>query len=118
MLGPGHDGQVLQPEGAPASAMTKAQKAQLLKLIEARLGILNPRDLEFAMAAVRRNLDQTWFAWFGPTNDAGSAYFRVSGPTLVLEFSPQGLGGDPANHLHNMYRDPTNEYGAAWTKTP
>ena len=115
VLGPGHDGQKLQPEGLPGSAMTEKQKAQLVALIEARLGIINAAHLAPAMAAVRRGLDQTYFAWFGPTPDAGSAYFRVTGPTLVLEFSPQSLGGDAANHLHNMYRDPTNEYGAAWT---
>jgi hypothetical protein len=115
VLGPGHDGQRLQSEGLPGSAMTPAQKAQLVALIRARLGILNDETLASAMIPIRRDLDQTYFAWFGPTGDAGSAYFRVTGPTLVLEFSPQGLGGDPANHLHNMYRDPTNEYGAAWT---
>ena len=27
------------------------------------------------------------------------------------------MGGDPSNHLHNMYRDPTNDYGAAWGPT-
>ena len=115
VLGPGHDGQKLQPEGLPGSAMTAQQKAQLVALIEARLGIINAAHLAPVMAAARRDIDKTYFAWFGPTGDAGSAYFRVTGPTLVLEFSPQSLGGDAANHLHNMYRDPTNEYGAAWT---
>jgi hypothetical protein len=115
VLGPGHDGQMMPPEGLPGSAMTPAQKSQLVALIQARLGILNDETLASAMTPIRRDLDQTYFAWFGPAGDAGSAYFRVTGPTLVLEFSPQGLGGDPANHLHNMYRDPTNEYGAAWT---
>jgi hypothetical protein len=114
VLGPGHDGQKLQPEGLPGSAMTAAQKAQLVALIEARLDIINAAHRSPVMAAVRRDLDQTYFAWFGPTTDAGSVYFRVTGPTLVLEFSPQSLGGDAGNHLHNMYRDPTNEYGAAW----
>jgi hypothetical protein len=115
VLGPGHDGQMMPPEGLPGSAMTPAQKAQLVALIQARLGILNDQTLASVMAPIRRDLDQTYFAWFGPAGDAGSAYFRVTGPTVILEFSPQGLGGDPANHLHNMYRDPTNEYGAAWT---
>jgi hypothetical protein len=115
VLGPGEDGRTMMPEGLPGSAMTAAQKAQLLALIQARLGILNDETLASTLAPIRKNLDQTWFAWYGPTADAGSAYFRVSAPTLVLEFSPQGTFGDPANHLHNMYRDPTNDYGAAWT---
>jgi hypothetical protein len=39
------------------------------------------------------------------------AYYRIQGPTLVIEYAPQTLGGDPTNHIHTMYRDPTNDYG-------
>ena len=115
VLGPGQDGKTLQPEGLPGSEMTLSQKTQFLALIKARLGILNDDDLAGKMAAVQENLDKTYFAWYGPMAEAGASYFRVNGPTVLLEFSPQALGGDPPNHLHNMYRDPTNEYGAAWT---
>ena len=44
----------------------------------------------------------------------GAAYFRITGPNLILEYAPQDLDGDPTDHAHNMYRDPTNDYGAAW----
>ena len=94
--------------------LTDDQRRLLLALIEARLGMLNADDLAATMAPIEANLDATAFAWFGP-EDAASAYWRIVGPTLTLEFSPQEMGGDPANHLHNMYRDPTNDYGAAWT---
>ena len=114
VLGPGHDGQKLQPEGLAGADMTEAQKVLLVKLIESRLNIINADDFEATMAPVRKSLNQTWFAWYGG-GDAASAYFRVTNPTMVLEFSPQGLGGDYSDHLHNMYRDPTNDYGAAWT---
>ena len=40
---------------------------------------------------------------------------RVTGPTVSIEFSPQANDGDATNHAHNMYRDPSNEYGAGWT---
>jgi Protein of unknown function (DUF3500) len=115
VLGPGHDGQILQGEGLPGSEMTDAQKAQLLAVIEARLGILNADDLEVAMADVRKNLSQTWFAWYGPTTELGGGYFRVTGPTVLIEYAPQDMDGDATDHADNMYRDPTNEYGAAWT---
>ena len=113
VLGPGHDGQKLQPEGLPASEMTEAQKALLFSLIEARMDILNADDLAVTLAPVKASLNQTWFAWYGPTS-ADRAYFRVTNPKMILEFSPQDLGGDDTNHVHNMYRDPTNEYGAGW----
>jgi Protein of unknown function (DUF3500) len=115
VLGPGHDGQILQGEGLPGSEMTDAQKAQLLAVIEARLGILNADDLAVTMADVRKNLNRTWFAWYGPTTEIGGAYFRVTGPTVLIEYAPQDMDGDATDHAHNMYRDPTNEYGAAWT---
>ncbi|WP_425144946.1 DUF3500 domain-containing protein [Deinococcus sp.] len=116
VLGPGKDGKTLQPEGLPASAMTAAQETQFLALIKDRLGILNDNDLAAKMTSVTQNIDKTYFAWYGPATAAGVSYYRVTGPTVLIEFSPQQLGGDPSNHLHNMYRDPTNDYGAAWTK--
>ncbi len=114
VLGPGHDGQTLQPEGLPASEMTADQKARLLSLIEARIGIVNPAESALTMAEIRKGIDQTWLAWFGPA-DAGQAYFRIVGPSLILEFSPQDTK-TPSNHYHNMYRNPGNEYGAGWVK--
>ncbi|GGR17889.1 DUF3500 domain-containing protein [Deinococcus ruber] len=116
VLGPGKDGKTLQPEGLPASGMTTAQKTQFLALIRDRLGILNADDLAAKMTTITQNLDKTYFAWYGPSTAAGVSYYRVTGPTVLIEFSPQQLGGDPSNHLHNMYRDPTNDYGVAWIK--
>jgi len=116
VLGPGHDGQILQPEGLPASAMTPPQREQFLRLIEARLDFLNPDDLAPQMAAIRATLDKTYFGWWGATTPLGAAYYRITGPRVLIEFSPQDMDGDATNHAHNMFRDPTNEYGSAWTK--
>jgi hypothetical protein len=116
VLGPGQDGKTLQPEGLPGSALSAAQKTQFLALIKDRLGALNADDLAPKLAAIQKNLNQTYFAWYGPTTAGSVAYYRVTGPTVVIEFSPQSMGGDPTNHIHSMYRDPTNDYGAAWTK--
>jgi hypothetical protein len=33
---------------------------------------------------------------------------------VVLEYAPQDQDGDNTDHAHNMYRDPQNDYGAAW----
>lgn len=57
--------------------------------------------------------------WSGPITHQpgrnGSSYYRIQGPRLLIEFSPQGVGGDPTLHVHTVYRDPTNEYGIAYT---
>ena len=68
------------------------------------------------MAEIKANLAETWFAWSGPTTAGSAAYFRIQGPTVFIEFAPQRLGGDPTNHIHTIYRDPTNDYGSKWSK--
>ena len=58
----------------------------------------------------------TSFAWRGPYDPGSDASYHLYGPNLIIEFAGQDLGGDPAEHLHSIYRDPTNEYGAQWEK--
>ena len=63
------------------------------------------------MTEIKANLADTWFVWSGPTTPGNATYFRIQGPTVVIEYAPQQLGGTAVNHIHSMYRDPTNEYG-------
>ena len=114
LLGPGTFGTVVAPEGLPGRDMTEEQQALLVALIETRLGFMNADDFAAKMQAVRAGLNDTYFGWWGPQGRLGEAYVRVTGPELVLEYAPQELGGDPTDHAHNMYRDPTNDYGIKW----
>ncbi len=116
VLGPGKDGMVLAPEGIQASALTAAQQALLLQLIADRVEILNLEDAALRMAEIKATLADTYFAWSGPTTAGSAAYYRVTGPTLAIEYSPQSLGEAATNHTHAMYRDPTNDYGKALIK--
>lgn len=109
VLGPGHDGQVIQPEGIRASALTAAQQAALLELIREWAGITTDAFADPRMAELKANLPQTYFAWSGPITNGSAAYFRIQGPTLVIEYAPQR---DSIDHIHTIYRDPTNDYGA------
>ena len=109
VLGPGHDGQVIQPEGVRASALTAAQQAALLELIREWAGITTDAFADPRMAELKANLPQTYFAWSGPITNGSAAYFRIQGPTLVIEYAPQR---DSIDHIHTIYRDPTNDYGA------
>lgn len=113
VLGPGKDGRTLQPEGIAASSLSATQQAALLDLIAERVGILNDEDASAKLSQVKANLDKTYFAWAGPTAAGSAAYFRVTGPTILIEYSPQSMGGDATNHTHSMLRDPTGDYGAA-----
>jgi hypothetical protein len=119
VLGPGHDGEVIAPEGVKGSALDVRQRAMLLDLIGEWAGIVSAAYAGERMAALKAGLDDTYFAWSGPQTHApgrnGSAYYRIQGPRLIIEFSPQGVGGDPTMHVHTVYRDPGDGYGRAFT---
>jgi hypothetical protein len=112
VLGPTQDGKTIQPEGIKASALTPKQQEMLLDLAKEWAGIVTDGYAEPRMAELRANLPQTWFAWSGPTTNGSAAYFRIQGPTLVIEYAPQGS----VDHIHTIYRDPTNDYGAKFAK--
>ena len=112
VLGPGEDGRVLEPEGLPASEMTADQQALLLNLIRQWVGIVNDETAEARMAEIQDGLDETYFAWSGPTTNGELIYYRITGPTLHIEFAHEAApppGG--ILHIHTIYRDPTREYG-------
>jgi hypothetical protein len=111
VLGPGQDGKTIQPEGLKCSVMNAAQQAMLVDLIGEWAGIVNDQAAAVRMAEIKSNLTATWFAWSGPITNGTPAYYRIQGPTLVIEYAPQPLGGDPTMHIHTIYRDPTNDYG-------
>jgi hypothetical protein len=111
VLGPGQDGRVIAPEGLRASALSPAQQTALLEIIREWAGIVTDAFAEPRMAEIRANLAQTYFAWSGPTTAGSVAYFRIQGPTLVIEYAPQGS----VDHIHTIYRDPTNDYGSKFS---
>lgn len=115
VLGPGQDGKTIEPEGVKASTMNEHQRAMLLDVISEWSGIIHESAAQARMAEIKAGLDETWFAWSGPTTAVPgrniTAYYRIQGPNLVIEYAPQTLGGDPSMNVHTMYRDPTNDYG-------
>jgi hypothetical protein len=111
VLGPGQDCKTIQSEGLAGSAMTSTQQAAFLKLINHYGGLANDEDAASREKQLKSDLARTYFAWYGPTATGSAAYFRVTGPHIVFEYSPQSMGGDATNHIHGVYRDPTNDYG-------
>jgi len=112
VLGPGQDGRTIQPEGIRASALAVPQQTMLLDLVREWVGIVNDALAEPRMAEITASLRDTYFAWSGPTTNGSAAYFRVQGPTLVIEYAPQ----NSVDHIHTIYRDPTNDYGAKFAR--
>jgi len=48
---------------------------------------------------------------------AATAFLNsLSAEQRTQVYSPQSVGGDPTKHIHTIYRDPTDNYGAKWLK--
>lgn len=63
------------------------------------------------LAEIEAGLAEAHFAWHGPADGSGAIYYRIQGPTLLIEFSTQDALGAAGGHYHSIYRNPTNEYG-------
>jgi hypothetical protein len=114
VLGPGQDGRMIAPEGLKGDQLTPAQRTALLDLLGEWVRLVHADAAAARMAEAEAGLADTYFAWRGPTAPGSAAYFRIHGPTVFIEFAPQAMGGSPLNHIHTIYRDPSNDYGRKW----
>jgi len=112
VLGPGQDGKTIQPEGIRASSLTPAQQTMLWDIVREWSGIMADAFAEPRLTEITSHLNDTYFAWSGPTTNGSVIYYRIQGPTLVIEYAPQ----KSVDHIHTIYRDPTNDYGAKIAK--
>ena len=111
--GAGRDGVIPPPEGSRAGAWAAPHRRQLIDLIGLWVGIMPPAAAQRRLAEIEAELAEVRFAWYGPADGSGAIYYRIQGPTLLIEFSTQGALGAAGGHYHSIYRNPTNEYGRA-----
>ena len=59
--------------------------------------------------AIRKaGMDTVRLAWLGPTAKGEKHYYRVQGPTFLIEYDcTQGNG----NHIHSVWRDFKGDFG-------
>jgi hypothetical protein len=110
ILGPGRAADGLgAPQGLPWSAMQPDQRLMLWRLIEE---YVNNRKRDFAeqeLARIRdKGLDGVHFAWAGSTERGHGHYYRVHGPTFVIEYDNTQ---NDANHVHTVFRDLERDFG-------
>jgi hypothetical protein len=109
--GPGNDNHVPEPLGVSCATFDEAQKKKMLSLISHWVNDMPPEHADRRMEQIADELDEMRFTWNGPIEAISDVSYAIQGPSLIIEFACQDLGGNPLNHLHTMYRDPTNEYG-------
>jgi Protein of unknown function (DUF3500) len=112
LLGPGQDGKEIEPAGIKGADLDEKQQALLIELASAWVNILQEDSAAQRMAEIRAKVKDTYFAWYGPTAEGSAAYFRVQGPSVVIEYAPQGT----TSHIHTIVREFGNDYGKKLVK--
>ena len=96
-------------QGLRASEMNATQSHALMLVIRE---YLNNASAEVADAKMQEILDagleNLHFAWAGSTERGEGHYYRIHGPTVLIEYD-NTQGG--ANHVHSVLRDPQNDFG-------
>lgn len=109
VAGPGREKDLGQPRGVALGAMAEAQRRQALDIVSEFVGAL---AADLAAAQTRRlreaGTDALRFAWAGSIEPGRPTYFRLHGPTTVVELDNSQNG---ANHIHSVWRDLTSDFG-------
>ncbi len=96
-------------QGLPASEMNDAQRIALMRVIVEFLGNASAEVADAHMQRIHEaGLQNLYFAWAGSTEPGEGHYYRIHGPTVLIEYD-NVQGG--ANHVHSVLRDPQNDFG-------
>ena len=100
----------LSPPGVPASALTAGQRALLRKLIDVYAGHMASDIAAERLTRIEKaGWESVAFAWAGPLERGQKHYYRVQGPTFLIEYDNTQ---NDANHIHSVWRDFTGDFGA------
>lgn len=100
----------LKPEGLSASAMTPKQRELLMQIVEAYTGQMTADVAAERLAEINKagGVEKMSFAWAGAVAPGEKHYYRVQGPTFLIEFDNTQNNG---NHIHSVWRDFDSDFG-------
>ena len=99
----------LSPVGIPASALTTDQRALLRKLIDVYTGYMADDIAADRLTRIdKAGWDKIAFAWAGSLERGQKHYYRVQGPTFLIEYDNTQ---NDANHIHSVWRDFNGDFG-------
>ena len=97
------------PTGVAVAEMTKEQVGLLMKLLEEYAHALRSDLAEAELEKLRRaGLEKIHFAWAGGSEPGQPHYYRIQGPTFVIEYDNIQ---NNANHIHTVWRNFENDFG-------
>ncbi len=108
--GPGRRQNLKAPAGVPLGDMGDEQRALALRLLETYARNMRTEIAEAELRAIQEaGLERIHFAWAGPIDPSRGHYYRLHGPTVLIEYDNTQ---NEANHIHSVWHDPRNAFGA------
>lgn len=105
----------LEHKGVSGDQLRLDQRNLMWKLIVEYVG---NSDFDFAADHFERIHSGGWqnlhFLWIGPSDGSGPVFYRVSGPSILIEFAAVRTQTGEVIHPHVLMRDPNNTHGANW----
>ena len=99
----------LSPTGLGADAMTPAQRDLLMKLIDVYAGKMAADIAAERLEKLKKaGIEKIGFAWAGETTKGKKHYYRIQGPTFLVEYDNTQNDG---NHIHSVWRDFNGDFG-------
>lgn len=95
-------------QGVPVAEMNESQKTTLLRLLKAYGESVPAEILEERMKLIKEaGMEKVHFAWWGASKPGVGHYYKVQGPTFLVEFInvQNDAIGTKANHIHCVWRD-------------
>jgi hypothetical protein len=99
----------LEATGVSSASLTPKQRELLMQLIDTYTSIMEADIASERRAALEKaGLDKILFAWAGETERGKKHYYRIQGPTFLVEYDNTQNDG---NHVHSVWRDFNGDFG-------
>jgi hypothetical protein len=103
------DIQPLSPAGIVAADLNPSQRGLLQRLIDVYVSSMAADLAADRQARIKgAGFDKIAFAWAGEAERGKRHYYRVQGPTFLIEFDNTQ---NNANHVHSVWRDFQGDFG-------
>ena len=107
--GPGRADSLATPAGLPLADMSSDQRQQAVRLVEEYARNMRTELAEQELSRMRQaDPTRIHFAWAGSIEAGKAHYYRLHGPTLLIELDNTQ---NDANHIHSVWHDPQRDFG-------
>ena len=110
VTGPGRADSLKTPAGLALGDVGSEQRALALRLVETYARNMRGDVADEELRRMREaGVESVRFAWAGAIDPRQPHYYRLHGPTLLIEYDNSQ---NRANHIHSVWHDPRNDFGA------